>query len=69
LFDNNIKLNFNDFRHALERATIQKLAPKKMKSLFNKWMMLEGKYGTSESVEKVKECMNNYVELILKNKK
>lgn len=40
-----------------------------MKSLFNKWMMLEGKYGTSESVDKVKECMNNYVDLILKNKK
>lgn len=32
-------------------------------------MMLEGKYGTSESVDKVKECMNNYVDLILKNKK
>lgn len=40
-----------------------------MKSLFNKWMMLEGKHGTSESVDKVKECMNNYVDLILKNKK
>ncbi|KAE9534501.1 hypothetical protein AGLY_008591 [Aphis glycines] len=65
-----IKSNRIDLaRHALERATIQKLAPKKMKSLFNKWMMLEGKYGTSESVDKVKECMNNYVDLILKNKK
>lgn len=59
----------DDFRHALERATIQKLAPKKMKSLFNKWMMLEEKHGTSDSVDKVKECMNNYVELILRNKK
>ncbi|XP_050429060.1 protein RRP5 homolog [Adelges cooleyi] len=56
-------------RHALERATIQKLAPKKMKSLFNKWMMLEEKHGNTESIEKVKDSMNNYVNLVLKNKK
>jgi len=31
--------------------------------------MLEEKHGTSESIDKVKECMNNYVELVLKNKK
>jgi len=65
-----IKSNRIDLaRYSLERATIQKLAPKKMKSLFNKWMMLEEKHGTSESVDKVKECMNNYVELVLNNKK
>lgn len=40
-----------------------------MKSLFNKWMMLEEKHGTPDSVDKVKESMNNYVDLILKNKK
>lgn len=40
-----------------------------MKSLFNKWMMLEEKYGDLESINKVKECMNNYVDLVLKNKK
>lgn len=40
-----------------------------MKSLFNKWMVLEEKYGTSETTDKVKECMNNYVDLVLKNKK
>lgn len=60
---------FYNFRSALERATIQKLAPKKMKSLFNKWMMLEEKHGNSESVIKVKECMDNYVNLVLRNKK
>lgn len=31
--------------------------------------MLEEKYGTVESVDNVKECMNNYVALILNNKK
>jgi len=62
-----IKSNRIDLaRHALERSTIQKLAPKKMKSLFHKWMMLEEKYGTATSVDKVKECMNNYVNLVLR---
>ncbi|XP_050532956.1 protein RRP5 homolog [Daktulosphaira vitifoliae] len=56
-------------RHALERATIQKLAPKKMKSLFNKWMILEENHGNSEAVEKVKDSMKNYVNLVLKDKK
>ncbi|VVC37292.1 Tetratricopeptide repeat-containing domain,Suppressor of forked,Tetratricopeptide-like helical [Cinara cedri] len=65
-----IKSNRIDLaRHALERATIQKLAPKKMKSLFNKWMMLEEKHGTADSVDNVKESMNNYVALVLNNKK
>lgn len=40
-----------------------------MKSLFNKWMILEEKHGNSESVDKVKECMNNYVKLVLGNDK
>ncbi|XP_060864639.1 protein RRP5 homolog [Metopolophium dirhodum] len=56
-----IKSNRIDLaRCALEKAAIQKLSPKKMKSLFNKWLMLEEKYGTSESIDKVKECMNSY---------
>ncbi|XP_029346890.1 uncharacterized protein LOC100163130 isoform X1 [Acyrthosiphon pisum] len=50
-------------RRALERATTQTLAPKKMNSLFNKWLKLEKKYGTSESVDKVKICMNNKIML------
>jgi len=35
-----------------------------MKRLLNKWMIMEGKYGTSESMDKVKGYNDNFVNSI-----
>jgi hypothetical protein len=52
---------FLSFRQILDRATKQKLPPKKMKMLFNKWISFEEKHGTPEKVEHVRKQALAYV--------
>ncbi|EZA53869.1 RRP5-like protein [Ooceraea biroi] len=49
-------------RRVLERACVQTLPAKKMKTLFKKFMSFEEKYGTPESVSRVQEMATDYVE-------
>ncbi|KAL1458755.1 hypothetical protein WDU94_008873, partial [Cyamophila willieti] len=48
-------------RQVIQRAVTQKLAPKKLKPLYTKWLKLEEQYGDSESVANVKTEIEDYV--------
>jgi rRNA biogenesis protein RRP5 len=50
------------FRLIMERATSQRLPPKKMKILYKKWIEIESKYGSEETVERVRQLAKDYVE-------
>ncbi|XP_015190480.1 PREDICTED: protein RRP5 homolog [Polistes dominula] len=49
-------------RKVLERAIVQKLPPKKMKTLFKKFISFEEKHGTSEDVQRVQRIATEYIE-------
>ncbi|KAL0277492.1 UNVERIFIED_CONTAM: hypothetical protein PYX00_004749 [Menopon gallinae] len=63
-----VKSNLTDLaRQVLERATSQSLPPKKMKTLFKKFLAFEEKHGTPENVEKVRQAAVDYVDKIGSN--
>ncbi|CAK9818726.1 Protein RRP5 homolog [Anthophora quadrimaculata] len=49
-------------RKVLERAVVQTLPPRKMKSLFKKFISFEEQHGTQESVARVQQMAVEYVE-------
>lgn len=49
-------------RKVLERACVQTLPSRKMKTLFTKFVNFEEKYGTSETVARVRQMAVDYVE-------
>ncbi|KAK6621934.1 hypothetical protein RUM44_001741 [Polyplax serrata] len=51
-------------RQVLERATSQSLRPRKMKTLFKKFLTFEEIHGTPENVEKVREAAVDYVQTV-----
>lgn len=50
------------YRQILDRAVVQKIPMKKMRTLFKKYLDFETKYGNEISVQKVKAMASNYVE-------
>lgn len=65
-----IKINTyfdNYFRATLDRAVLQKIPLKKMRTLFKKYVEFEEKYGTPELVNKVKLLAANYVQQEIDN--
>nr|XP_033337596.1 protein RRP5 homolog [Megalopta genalis] len=49
-------------RKVLERAVVQTLPPRKMKTLFKKFISFEEQYGTQQNVEHVQRLAASYVE-------
>jgi len=49
-------------RHVFERVVHLKLAPKKMKFFFKRYLEYEKRFGNEESVQAVKEKALEYVE-------
>ncbi|KAI4492504.1 hypothetical protein M0804_002295 [Polistes exclamans] len=49
-------------RKVLERAIVQNLPPRKMKTLFKKFISFEEKHGTSEDVQRVQRVATEYIE-------
>lgn len=49
-------------RKVLERACVQTLPPRKMKTLFTKFVSFEEKHGTPEAVARVRQMAADYVE-------
>ncbi|XP_078040689.1 ribosomal RNA Processing 5 [Augochlora pura] len=61
--DSLIKSNDIDVaRKVLERAVVQTLPPRKMKTLFKKFISFEEQYGTQQNVERVQQMAAEYVE-------
>ncbi|XP_054007204.1 protein RRP5 homolog [Hylaeus anthracinus] len=61
--DSLIKSNDIDIaRKVLERAVVQTLPPRKMKSIFKKFISFEEQHGTSENVARVQQMAVEYVE-------
>ncbi|XP_076653211.1 ribosomal RNA Processing 5 [Halictus rubicundus] len=61
--DSLIKSNDVDIaRKVLERAVVQTLPPRKMKTLFKKFISFEEQYGTRQNVERVQQMAAEYVE-------
>lgn len=54
------------FRQILERAIVQSIPMKKMRTLFKKYLAFEEQHGDEASVLKVKAMAANYVEKELK---
>ncbi|XP_071562624.1 rRNA biogenesis protein RRP5 [Temnothorax nylanderi] len=54
--------NIDLARKVLERACVQTLPPRKMKTLFTKFINFEEKYGTAEAVARVRQMAADYVE-------
>ncbi|XP_011176334.3 protein RRP5 homolog [Solenopsis invicta] len=54
--------NIDLARKVLERACVQTLPPRKIKTLFTKFINFEEKYGTSEAVARVRQMAADYVE-------
>lgn len=48
-------------RHVLERATSQRLNMVKMRSIFKKFRDFEKVHGTEETLQQVKDALNDYV--------
>ncbi|XP_017888354.1 protein RRP5 homolog [Ceratina calcarata] len=58
-----VKTNDIDLaRKVLERAVVQTLPPRKMKTLFKKFIAFEEQYGTQEDVSRVQQMAVEYVE-------
>lgn len=51
-------------RSVLDRAIIQKLAMRKIKSLYQKYIEFEEKYGTSNNVKNLKARAAEYVKSV-----
>lgn len=50
------------YRKVLERATVQTLPARKMKTLFKKFISFEERYGTPAAVEQIQQRVADYVE-------
>ncbi|XP_044579907.1 protein RRP5 homolog [Cotesia glomerata] len=57
---------FDAARKVLEKAVLQSLPPKKMKTLFEKYVSFEEKYGTPAGVEHATKLAKEYLDKIIK---